>query len=550
VLTLLLFASGPLAFGNPLDFVLWQDFPGLRGSDGQWADFDNDGDLDVVTAGRTSEGDRITKTYENRNGTLVFRQDLIGVESVDSTNLDWGDYDGDGDLDLALAGQTTGDVTLARIYTNDGSGNLSWDTAQELTAVGDASVAWGDYDNDGDLDLVIIGLPVIGEPNPISVLYRNHPPGSLSIEPSVSLRGLRRGSADWGDYDSDGDLDLLLTGYDGSHRWTILYENGPAGTLTDVGNLGLPMVSNSHTAWGDYDNDGDLDLGIVGGISGYGGESIARVYRNDGAFVLAAHLMDVYGGSCAWGDYDNDGDLDVAFCGYTSVYIYTRIFRNTGAGFSLAYSMEPVTDGSLTWADADRDGDLDFFLMGTYYGWHERRQLYRNDGGLPNTAPAAPTDLICDSAGGGLHLSWSGASDAETPTAGLYYCLRVGTSPGAHDVMSGTYGTPLMGNVHQATDWVLNVPSGTYYWSVRTIDSGFMASPWSEEMVCEYDYCEGDITGDGMTDQTDLGILLALWGNCEDDPNYDPRADLDGDGCIGHGDLGVLLADWGCGSGL
>ena len=62
--------------------------------------------------------------------------------------------------------------------------------------------------------------------------------------------------------------------------------------------------------------------------------------------------------------------------------------------------------------------------------------------------------------------------------------------------------------------------------------------------------CPGDITGDGDTDQVDLGILLALWGLCDDDPDYEPRADLDGDGCIGHGDLGIVLGDWGCGTGL
>ena len=60
--------------------------------------------------------------------------------------------------------------------------------------------------------------------------------------------------------------------------------------------------------------------------------------------------------------------------------------------------------------------------------------------------------------------------------------------------------------------------------------------------------CPGDITGDGATDQRDLGILIALWETCEGDPNYDPAADLDGDGCINHADLGILLGDWECGT--
>jgi len=59
--------------------------------------------------------------------------------------------------------------------------------------------------------------------------------------------------------------------------------------------------------------------------------------------------------------------------------------------------------------------------------------------------------------------------------------------------------------------------------------------------------CEGDIDGDGDTDHSDLGELLAAWCTHEGDPNWNPNADLDGDGHVGHGDLGILLADWGCG---
>ena len=60
--------------------------------------------------------------------------------------------------------------------------------------------------------------------------------------------------------------------------------------------------------------------------------------------------------------------------------------------------------------------------------------------------------------------------------------------------------------------------------------------------------CPGDIDGDGDTDHSDLGELLAAWCTHEGDPNWNPDADLDGDGHIGHGDLGILLADWGCGT--
>jgi len=481
VLTLLLFGSGPPALANPLDFMLWQELTGVAVGDGQWGDFDADGDLDLVISGETSAEVLVTRTYENQGGTLVARQDLVGVYNGGSGNLAWGDYDADGDLDLAVAGYTgerTSDRT-ARVYENDGNGNLTWDAEQALTGVNAASVAWGDYNNDGDLDLVVAGHDGTQYS---TILYKNDHSGSLAPDETVSLTGVYNGSADWADYDSDGDLDLLLTGSRGAHQPRIFfYENGPLGTFTDVGGHGIPPIARSDAAWGDYDADGDLDLAISGDADGW---VYGRIYRNDGAanFVQIADLLDFAYSSCAWGDYDNDGDLDVAFIGCTWAGYYGRIYENTGTGFTQAFVLPAICGGSLTWGDVDQDGDLDLFLTGRGQDSSLYARLYENVGAVPNTAPSAPTELSAEWTGDGLHLIWTGASDAETPTAGLYYCLRVGTSPGAHDVMSGTYGTPLMGNVYQATEIVLNVPSGTYYWSVRTIDSGFMASSWSEEI--------------------------------------------------------------------
>ena len=206
------------------DFVLWQELTGVYRSDAQWGDFDSDGDLDLVISGYTSPDVRVTKTYENQDGTLIFRQDLIGVANDGSGNLAWGDYDGDGDLDLALAGfigERNSDLTT-RIYENDGNGNLTWDPQQDLTGLGSASLAWGDYDNDGDVDLVVIGAIAYGVPGP-AILYKNEPTGILTPDPAVSLTWLCEGSADWADYDCDGDQDLLLTGHDGTTHRLILY---------------------------------------------------------------------------------------------------------------------------------------------------------------------------------------------------------------------------------------------------------------------------------------------------------------------------------------
>ena len=112
------------------------------------------------------------------------------------------------------------------------------------------------------------------------------------------------------DYDNDGDLDILLTGYTDSARISRVYRNN-AGSFTNIV-AGLTGVGHSSGAWGDYDNDGDLDILLAGDT---GSERISRVYRNDGgSFVdIVAGLTGVAGSSTTWGDYDNDGDLDLYF---------------------------------------------------------------------------------------------------------------------------------------------------------------------------------------------------------------------------------------------
>ncbi|HNQ23399.1 MAG TPA: FG-GAP-like repeat-containing protein [Phycisphaerae bacterium] len=515
-----------------------QSVTGVWKGDAQWADFDGDGDADLAICGVTSSGTHVTQTYENQSGTLVLRQNLDGVESESSGNLAWGDYDNDGDVDLVVAGWT-GTERLTRVYRNDGNGNLTWDTQQVLTGVSYPSVAWGDYDGDGDLDLLITGHDGTLA---LCRIYRNDPPGVLLPDLSQSLTGLYAGSADWGDWDGDGDLDLIMTGSDGTVRRTILYRNEPTGTLTSDGAHGLPSVSLSDTAWGDFDNDGDVDLAFTGEESASG--RYARVYANDGSGVftlVGANLTTIYRSSCAWGDYDNDGDLDVAFCGYTGGGLLTTLYRNDGTSFTEAAWFSGVREGSLSWVDVDGDGDLDLFVTGADWST-QYAHVYREVSVPPNHAPAAPTGLQSGSGGGwcGLRLAWSGATDVETPSAGLYYSLQVGTAPGSGDVVSGTYGSPLLGNVGQATQVLLNVPPGTYYFRVRTVDAGLAASEWSATAWCHF-YL-GDSNGDDTVNRDDF----VPFAGCLTGPASawtDPACrcfDFDADGDVDLGDYATF----------
>jgi hypothetical protein len=483
-------------------FVLWQEFPGLARSDGMWGDFDNDGDLDLVVCGETGS-DTVTVTYENDgNGNLSeHANDLPGVTNQTNNCLAWGDYDNDGDLDLAVASLAdSGNVTC--IYNNDGDGNLTWDAEQNrqpdgLVQVRNAALAWGDYDSDGDLDLVVQGDDTLS----IRIdLYVNDPPGTLTRTVN-SLTALRTGTLDWVDYDGDGDMDLVQTGYDGvSARYIVFYKNHPRGSLSYDGDHGLLGVNISDIAWGDFDNDGDMDLAYSGSK---GSAYFASVYRNDGAGNLTQvdYLKHVYRSAVAWGDFDNDGMLDLALCGRdTSGAAHSRLYRyNGGDGFDeYTASLTGMHSGVAAWADLDEDGDLDLLLTGrdnATPSYNRYCRIYRNDGGTPNNAPTPPNSFsafqsfpMAPPFPGTLHLQWGGASDTETPDNALYYCVRVGTDMNEDDVFSGTFGSPLMGNAGQTTELDITIPypERPYYWSVQAIDAGLAVSEWSHGW-CSWD---------------------------------------------------------------
>ena len=135
-------------------------------------------------------------------------------------------------------------------------------------------------------------------------------------------------------------------------------------------------------AWGDYDNDGDLDL-LITGFDQETSSPISRVYRNEaGSFSLAVELTGVAYSDAAWGDYDDDGYLDIVLAGDTdsgSGYI-ARVYHNNGNGtFSTAASLTGATHAAVAWGDYDNDGRLDILLTGdTWSGY--AALVYRNNG--------------------------------------------------------------------------------------------------------------------------------------------------------------------------
>ena len=188
-------------------------------------------------------------------------------------------------------------------------------TSISLSGVVFGSVKWGDYDNDGDLDILLTGNG--GVDSTVSKIYRNNGDNTFSEMASISLTYINSSSVTWGDYNNDGYLDILLCGWNGTQRITKLYRNNGNNTFTEQSSISLIGVDNCSAAWGDYDNDGDPDILLTGDVNE--NERTSKIYMNNGnnSFIeqTSISLIGVSKGSAVWGDYDNDGDLDILLTG-------------------------------------------------------------------------------------------------------------------------------------------------------------------------------------------------------------------------------------------
>jgi hypothetical protein len=329
---------------------------------GYWGDYDNDGRLDVLVNGNTGQW----RLYHNEGGTMfsTVTNGAMGEYNLRAMYGVWADLDNDDDLDL-FAG-VSADVSTMNMFWNDGDGDF---TRVPVPGVPDSrgapGNAWGDFDRDGFVDVFVASVD-----EGASALFHNNGDGTFTV-----VTNTMRFPSDTVqvtctiDYDNDGDLDLVPV------RWgvqpTRFYRNDGRGTFTEA--TPQPIRSDGifslSAAWGDFDNDGDLDV-IFGGWE----NRSERFYINngDGTFTRWAGqptLFEPYGtsagSSLSWGDFDNDGYLDLAV---TKGDALIRLWRNRGDGSFAQVLMGSLVNESGTfnqsgcWVDFNQDGNLDFFV--------------------------------------------------------------------------------------------------------------------------------------------------------------------------------------------
>ena len=449
-----------------------------------FGDHNNDAKLDLVMTGDKDITGKFTDVYDNGTSFGFFPIGNTTIWDVSDGDVAWGDYDRDGDIDLAVTG-FAGATNVADIYRNDGSSTFT-DIGASIQGVRDGALDWGDYDNDGDLDLVLTGGSGSGG---FTEIYRNNGNGTFSSTNNTSILDMDYSAVAFGDYDRDADLDLVISGFSSGVRRTRLYNNDGIGNFTELSGTGLHDMYYSKLAWGDFDNDGYLDLVLSGNEDLIGKQT--KVYRNNsgnGTFSLHATLKGMTTGSVHWGDIDNDGDLDIFINGEDSDLInMSKFYINNNSTFqSPPDSIVNVEISCADLGDYDNDNDLDIFLTGL--GPSGRiAQTFRNDHALSNFTPNSPLNPSSTVTGNSVTLTWTKSSGDNTPLNGLSSNVRVGLSQNSQDVVSamadlnnGKRRIPKMGNAQLNNNYILkNLSEGKHYWSVQCIDNSYIGSSFS-----------------------------------------------------------------------
>lgn len=328
-----------------------------------WVDYDNDDDLDLFLP-----------TYEKEKGNLLFRNlghgqfeevpagdlSLPGASCIAAT---WADYDNDGDIDVALANTST---VASKVYLNDGAGNFK-QVNLPLVDGHDHGCSWIDANNDGRLDLFTLDFL---SPN-VNNLYLYHQDSLIHQPASVLGQDAQRSiGASWADYDNDGWQDVFVpngsTGGQGAVNF--LYHNLGNGQFEKIttGDIATDKYNSVASTWGDYNNDGFMDLFVANASN-----LPNQLYKNNGDGTFTKQMSPPFSTDrghshgCSWLDYDNDGDLDllVVNSGNQRPFLYSNNGDETFTSIPDDLVASVVLNArGLSVADFDFDGDEDIFI--------------------------------------------------------------------------------------------------------------------------------------------------------------------------------------------
>lgn len=455
----------------------------FRYGDIKWVDLNNDGWLDLSIIGQSGTAVVYQQLINNKG---VFEVNTpTSVAGLKFSNMAFGDYNNNGTLDMFTAGQDVNGNPHSYLYQNDGKGNFKLDPEfNAYNVVPDmynADARFLDYDLDGDLDLIYVGNS-----------NGNFPQGGIRVntllDPKITTNNYGQGNSysngytynmnmqmkdaklDIADMDGDGDTDIVAMGtarsYNGNaftdypqlmllRNQTVESKNAKFGSFFSYGSIYnatriiIDSIEKGDVKLVDFNNDGLVDI-TVAGLDNKA-NPVTKFYLNEGGFgnfTLSknANIPQYKEASISWGDANGDGSMDLVISGNKSVGSSTSIYLN-------------------------------------------------DQGENVNKEPTSPKNLrFIDQGQGRVLLLWDAASDDKTAPANLYYNLKLGTQPGLSDLRVVqvnpandkllTPNTSLIGS----NQYYIELPPGVFYWSVQSVDGNYSSSKFSgsQKIVLKY----------------------------------------------------------------